>query len=283
MDMKLARLNYRNVFQSERLRPACGRLLPAMLILPLLCWLPSLTLLAQESRPFPSNLSQMDPDRAGQLLAAFLRSTVPEEASHLKGNLKIQQRRSATLNLPFQFEVCPGQGKWETIYATAGQGEIPAQKLTIVRQNNAPNQYFMEKAARPGAPLGAKVLLTNSEANIRFAGSDFWLTDLGLEFAYWPGQGFLKGEMREGRYCYILQSTKSKPTNSGYSRVLSWVDQESGGIVLAEAYDSAGKLLKEFAIRSLKKVQGHYQLKEMEMRNVQERSRTRLEFQYEEK
>ena len=34
-----------------------------------------------------------------------------------------------------------------------------------------------------------------------------------------------------------------------YARVLSWIDFETSGIILAEAYDQNGKLLKEFSIQ----------------------------------
>ena len=46
----------------------------------------------------------------------------------------------------------------------------------------------------------------------------------------------------------------------------------------AEAYDAKGKLLKEFDVKSLKKVNGQWQVEEMEICNVQTGSRTRLEF-----
>jgi hypothetical protein len=87
--------------------------------------------------------------------------------------------------------------------------------------------------------------------------------------------------MRRGRACKVLESTNPSSTTNGYSRVVSWIDNESGGIVQAEAYDFKNKLLKEFAPKSFKKVNGHWELQEMEIRNVQTGSRTRLEFDLE--
>ncbi len=111
-----------------------------------------------------------------------------------------------------------------------------------------------------------------------FAGSDFWLGDLGLEFFHWPEQKILKHEMRRGRSCQVLESTNPNPSPNGYSRVVSWIDNETLGIVQAEAYDAKGKLLKEFYPKSFKKVNGQWELQEMEIRNDQTGSRTRLEF-----
>ncbi len=60
--------------------------------------------------------------------------------------------------------------------------------------------------------------------------------------------------------------------------MVSWLDIESGGIVMAQAFDVRDKLLKEFAPKEMKKIQGQWQLEEMEIRNVQTGSRTRVQF-----
>ena len=114
----------------------------------------------------------------------------------------------------------------------------------------------------------------------QFAHSDFWLCDLGLEFFHWPQQKVLPKttNLKRGRDYTFLESTHPNPPTNGYSRVLSWIDKETGGILAAEAYDANGKLLKEFEPKSFKKVNGQWELQEMEIRNVQTGSRTRLEF-----
>ena len=113
-----------------------------------------------------------------------------------------------------------------------------------------------------------------------FANSDFWLTDLGLEFFYWPEQKVLPKttNLKRGREYTLLESTNRHPSTNGYSRVLTCIDKETGGILEAEAYDTKGELLKVFEPKSFKKVNGQWQLQEMEIRNVQTGSRTRLEF-----
>ena len=75
-----------------------------------------------------------------------------------------------------------------------------------------------------------------------------------------------------------MESINPNPATNAYSKVISWIDRESHGIVYAEAYDAGGKLLKEFEPRRFRKVEGQWQLQEMEIRNVQTGSRTRIEF-----
>ena len=111
-----------------------------------------------------------------------------------------------------------------------------------------------------------------------FACSDFWVADLGLEFFHWPQQKVLKKEFRRNCACMVLESTNPQPTTNGYSRVVSWIDEESLGIVEAYAYDVNGKKLKNFYPKNLEKVNGQYQVQSMIMDNIQTGSRTRLEF-----
>jgi len=112
-----------------------------------------------------------------------------------------------------------------------------------------------------------------------FANSDFWIADLGLEFFHWPGQKILKRENSRGRVCKVLESTNPNPSTNGYSRVDSWIDEETLGIVQAYAYDAQGKKLKEFYPKDFKKdANGQWQVGMMEMDNVQTGSRSRIEF-----
>jgi Outer membrane lipoprotein-sorting protein len=111
-----------------------------------------------------------------------------------------------------------------------------------------------------------------------FANSDFSAYDLAMDFIYWPAQKILKKDVHRSRGCIVLESTNPNPTTKGYSRVVSWIDEESLGIVEAYAYDANGKLLKDFYPKDFKKVSGQWQVQTLVMENVQSGSRSRLEF-----
>ena len=112
-----------------------------------------------------------------------------------------------------------------------------------------------------------------------FGGSDFSLGELGLEFLHWPGQCKLQSEQRLGQPCYVLESTRSQI--GGVVRIKSWIDEESLGPLVAEAYDSNGAKLKEFSLdhKSFKKdARGHWRLEEMGIDNKETHSHTDLKF-----
>lgn len=224
------------------------------------------------------NLSAAPDPAAGQALAADLCALSPEEPVAMTGKVSIRQRGQATREIPFLFKVIPGQPRWTSLYQTlAGDTNSPPRQLLIHRSPNAANQYVLV-TPDPGGHT-----FTHTNTHIApteiFAGSDFCIGDLGLEFLRWREQKLLRKEMTMSRPCRVLESRPGPDDASlGYSRVVSWIDNETGGILRAQAYDAAGKLLKEFELNSFKKVAGQYHLEEMEMRNVQTRSRTRLIF-----
>ena len=111
-----------------------------------------------------------------------------------------------------------------------------------------------------------------------WAGSDFSLGDLGLEFFHWPTQKVLKKEIHRSCACTVLESTNPNLSTNGYSRVVSWIDTESLGIVEAYAYDANGKKLKNFYPKDIKKVNGQWQVQTLVMENLQTGSKSRLEF-----
>ena len=220
-------------------------------------------------------------EKAGQELAAKLRSLEPGENAQWSGTLKIRNRDDETISIPITAKTVTGTPTWKMIYETKATGATPPEKLVIVHAAARPNEYFHARGTGQAEPPRVD---TRQAATTPLAGSDFWLTDLGLDFLHWPVQGLLKFEqpkMRKGRPCDVLESVQPNPAPGGYGRVVSFVDKETGGLIMAEGYDHTGKVLKEFSVRSFKKVEGQWQLQEMEIRNIKTDSRTRIEFDLE--
>ena len=85
--------------------------------------------------------------------------------------------------------------------------------------------------------------------------------------------------MRLGKSCNQLESINPAPVPGGYARVVSWIMIENPhGIVHADAYDAQDKVIKRFEPKSLEKVQGEYQLEEMQISNRKTGSQTVIKF-----
>jgi Outer membrane lipoprotein-sorting protein len=227
-----------------------------------------------------------DAEIQGRNLAQQLCESKPTENLTNSGILQIRNSKGETIKVPVDCFVFVTQTNWINFYMSSRfEGSVHSEstgytdsmtskfpiEITHFQSRSSIYKFTFPSPEQPS-------LITDLYAP--FAGSDFWLCDLGLEFFHWPQQKVLPKTtpLRRGREYTLLESMNPNPSTNGYSRVLSWIDKESGGILEAEAYDFNGKLLKDFAPKSFKKVDGQWQLQEMEIRNVQTGSRTKLEF-----
>lgn len=214
----------------------------------------------------------------GRALVADLLAQRPEGETTNTGLMKIRASSGDQRDVRIQFSVRPQGPNWLNIYEAEPAAGTAGQRLTILHSEGGPNQYWLGSGSGSGVAPTNGTALAPEQTMTPFAQSDFWVADLGLEFLHWPKQLLLKQEMRRSRSCNVLSSINPDPHPGGYARVVSWLDIESGGIVLAQAFDARDRLLKEFAPKEMKKIQGQWQLEEMEIRNMQTGSRTRVQF-----
>jgi hypothetical protein len=223
-----------------------------------------------------------DAEIQGRKLARQLLEQRPVENFTNTGILNIRNNSGKQLRASLTVEITTSATNWKTFYSATLDVDKDQFEyaLAVTHSPEQPNFYHSTEQNFAGH---FEKDLWGSKTMIPFAGSDFWAADLGLEFFHWPEQKILPKttktpNLKRTREYTLLESTNPNPSTNGYSRVVSWVDKESGGILEADAYDTKGKLLKVFTPNSFKKVNGQYQVSEMQMDNVQTGSRTRIEF-----
>jgi Outer membrane lipoprotein-sorting protein len=241
-----------------------------------------------------------DAEIQGRALAQQLCELKPETNFNQSGILKIKNRIETT-NLLARFITRLNEDGWENIYKASHWRCVEGN--TNIIENHYETIYAIHRIAQPikyevshnfatedligfrtsPASIAVRKDLAKEDIFSSFAGSDFSIADLGLEFFHWPQQKILPKptSLKLGREYTLIESTCPNPPANGYSRVRSWIDKDTGGILEAEAYDANGKLLKEFAPKSTKKVNGQWQVEEIEIRNVQTGSRSRIKFDLE--
>ena len=154
--------------------------------------------------------------------------------------------------------------------------------MVIRHRVDGPNEYWYARAPGPDKPVPAVAPVPPAQAEeTPLAGSGFSLGDLGLDFLHWPEQRRLPDETHLDRACYVLECGNRQ--GQGITRVKSYFDKESGGLLIADAWDAQGRLVKEFSLHgtSFKKVNGHWRLEKMEINNRRIHSRTEIKFDIE--
>lgn len=207
----------------------------------------------------------------GPLLAAEARSVEPAGEFRYTGLMTLKRAGRVVRVLPVVCDL-KRQGKaWRETYRLGTNAQ--AETLVVLQEPGQTNQYLL---ATNGQPQPWPLLPSQAERPL--AESDFCVSDLGREYLFWPGQTVLRAEMRKSRACRVLQSTPAA-TNT-YSRVLSWVDVDTSGVIMAESYGPSGDLVKEFEVRGLFHDREVWHPKELLVSHPRQNTRTLLEFDF---
>lgn len=225
------------------------------------------------------SLAQGDPAsteavRLGQELAAELRSLRPGGSGTNTGTLRMRDGKGHRREIPVTVVTLVAADAWSVSYrARLTNGAL--ETLTI-RYGTASPVSEVARVESGAGLAGAPRMLGVGETAVPFAGSDFWVCDLGLDFLHWPTQRYVKEELSNGRMCHVLESTN--PSTHGYARVWSYIDAEFKGLLSAKAFDRRGLLMKDFSTGSFTKVQDRWFLRDIRIRD--ERTDTRTELLY---
>ena len=261
----------------KRRRPQLGVLCRSLLLLPVCA---AACLGQRQNEPRPALLDPIQAEQEARVLVAEMLAQRPDQNTTNTGQARIRDAAGKEREIPLRFEITATPTNWASDYETlTPAGEPAGERLTVVHSPRQPNKYQLLISAKAATTNAAPEELTPAQTMIPFAGSDFWVSDLGLEFLHWPKQRLLKKEMRHSKSCEKLESVNPQPVPGGYARVVSWIMIENPhGIIHADAYDAQGQILKRFDPANVEKIQGEYQLEEIEMRNPKAGTRTWIKF-----
>jgi hypothetical protein len=256
------------------LRESLCRLLPLFLVSASVC------LGQRQNDPRPAPLDPAQAVQEARALVSDMLAQRPDQNVTNTGRVTIRDAASKEREIPVRFEVTSTPTGWASVYEILPSAGGPGgMRLTVIHSGEQPNRYELINPAAPGATNAVVQELTQDQIMAPFAGSDFWIADLGVAFLHWPKQRLLRKEMRHSKFCYVLESVNPQPVPGGYTRVVSWlIFDPPHGIVHADAYNARGERIKQFDPKNIEKVQGEYQLEAMEMRSGKAGTRTVIEF-----
>jgi hypothetical protein len=115
------------------------------------------------------------------------------------------------------------------------------------------------------------------ELSEKFAGTDFTYEDVEERVLDTFNYRLLADtEVIDGHKTYKVEAVPVDASRSQYKYVYYWVAQDVPVILHAEMYDTNGKLVRELHASALKKVSGMWGARHVEMKSVEENTRTVL-------
>ena len=200
----------------------------------------------------PASRSEETANGEAKALVRELLARTPNSEQTFSGTLVTRDAENKRSSSSVRHTSRTIAGGWEDLWEVTVPKLGHVERLIIAHRGLAHSQYlYWSDLKNSDTPI----LMPVDHLNVPFAGSDFSLFDLGLEFLRWPNQRIIKHRVptRFQRPCKVLESTPEGSVTRGYAKVLSWIDTETGGLLSAEAFDAAGKRIKRFAVRTIRR------------------------------
>lgn len=211
-----------------------------------------------------------EPLPQGPGLLVDMRAQLPREPIVIKGELEVRKRKglvTRTLNV----EMCLNLGSSPATarYVLRDAFGKDLEQMTVTRSPG--NAARFDYAA--GDPLvPAKV----PDLFLPFQDTDVSWMDLTLSFLWWPGGKTIRTESLRGRNCYIVEVSAPAGETGHYSKVLLWLDAELHMVLQAEGYDAKGEIVRRLFIKSFKKMEERWMIKDMDIQSLPSDHRTNL-------
>jgi hypothetical protein len=220
------------------------------------------------------------PDLSGPNILRAVVARLPAEPLTISGDLTVRKRRGVLLrtlkfDMHLDWAAQPSTARYTILDALGGELE----QLTVTRREGGIPDFSFA-SGRPLAPAA----LPNLFQAIR--GTDLTWMDLTLSFLWWEGAARVGEEEIRGRPCYVLrvpapEHAGGPPEGRGgagtaYTAVRLWVDRQLFMLLQAEGYGTGGEPLRRLWVKSFKKINDRWMIKDMEVEGVPAVHRTKL-------
>jgi len=206
---------------------------------------------------------------------SVMEAVYQQDTSHdmtLRANLDIFGADGQGQKKKFVLKRIGGLGDSKTLLQFTGPAEIKGVTLlSVIRKGATDQQWLYTPAIQRVRSIAPR------ERSESFASSDFTYEDIAErvldDFTY---KMLNDSEVIQGHKTYKIEAIPVSPDKSQYKYIYFWVGQDVPVILAAEMYDQSGKRIKEFHASGLKKVNGTWGARHLEMSSLLQNTRTVL-------
>jgi len=226
--------------------------------------------------------AQTSPPSAQELLEAVI-ARLPAEPLRMTGELTVRRRKGIVeRQLGFTLAVHWGRDPAMAVYTIRDAFGNTLEQLTLTRpRGQAPGFQYSA-----GNPLQTRPL---PDLFAPIQQSDISWMDLGLSFLWWPGGRITGSDETLGRPCYVVvvpappaavppgaAARGSAGAGAAYHAVRLWIDREMPMLLRAEGLAADGRVIRRLWVKSVKKINDRWMVKDLEVQQTPSPHRTKL-------
>lgn len=209
---------------------------------------------------------------AGELLGSVL-ARLPSAPLGVSGAITVRKRHGVVeRELRFDMLLRWGAAPSTAVYTIRDAFGAEIEQLTVIRIPGRPATY--EYAA--GNPLSPA---ETPDLGAAVQGTDFSWLDLSLCFLWWTEAKLAGREIVRGRPCFVVEVRPPPEEKSPYSMARLWIDEEIRMMLQAEAYDGKGAPARRLWVKSVKKINDAWMIKDVDVESYPLVHRTKLTIQ----
>lgn len=197
-------------------------------------------------------------------------ASLPREQLNINGDITVRKRHGIVVNeLLFEMLINWGSEPAVASYSIQNMSGTNMEQLTLTRHADGRLYSSYLQKDQPAAANNPNLFNT-------IQGTDITWIDLTLSFLWWHNGAITGSEEIKGRPCLIVKIPAPKKQSHNYSYVLLWIDQEMRMLLQAEGYNAEKELIRRMWVKSFKKINHKWMIKDLEIQSFPSTHRTRL-------
>lgn len=218
----------------------------------------------------PESGAEIAPPASADELMSRALARFPQKPLTIVGDLIVRRPRGIpVLQRAFEIDVHWGANPVIAQYTIRAESGADLERLTVTRRPDKPPELAYA-AGTPLSPAATPDMLTPVQE------SDMCWLDLTLSFLWWKGGSIKGSEKVRGFDCWIVDIPAPQHEKDQYSRVRLWIEKKINVMLQAEGYGAKDELLRRLWIRSCKKIDDTWMIKDLEVQRFPVRHRTKL-------
>jgi len=222
------------------------------------------------------------PAPTAQQLVDDMLARLPREPLTVTGDIILRKRHGVVIReLKFRMILNWGARPATARYVIMDAFGAKLEEMLVSREDGQPPQFNYSAA-------DSSKNSRSPDLSVAIQDTDLSWLDLTLSFLWWKAETIVGKEEIRGRPCYIVEvrpsfssqrDAKATPADAAqvarYAKAHLWIDEQLHMLLQAQGFDSEGKIVRSLWIKSFKKIDDRWMIKDMEIQSS-ESHRTKL-------